>query len=183
MAADLAQPREGGQHVHLALVEALLGHGLHDLLAAAAQFGQVELALLVAQLAVAALLDAVGQILRDVLLQPAQQQRAQLGREPAPGDALGRFGILAARLVGLGEMLLVAEVAGLDEIHDAPQIEQAVLQRRAGERQAVLGLQLLDRLGDLRAGVLDELRLVQDRRRGRRTSAAPPGRAAAARSW
>ena len=75
-----------------------------------------------------------------------------------------RFGVLAARLVGLGEMLLVAEVAGLDEIHDAPQIEQAVLQRRAGERQAVLGLQLLHRLRDLRAGVLDELRLVENHR-------------------
>ena len=61
-------------------------------------------------------------------------------------------------------MFLVAEVTGLDEIHDAPQIEQPVFQRRAGQRQAVLGLQLLDRLGDLRAGVLDELRLVQNRR-------------------
>ena len=164
MAANLAQPREGGQHVNLALVEALLGHGLHHLLAAAAQFGQVELALLVAQLAVAALLDAVGQILGHVLLEPAQQQRAQLGREPPAGDALGRFGVLAARLVGLGELLLVAEVAGLDEIDDAPQVEQAVLQRRAGQRQAVLGLQLLDRLRHLRAGVLDELRLVQNHR-------------------
>src|ERR1035441_2398286 len=40
--------------------------------------------------------------------------------------------------------------------------EQAVLRRRASQRQTVLGLQLLHRLGDLRPGVLDELRLVQD---------------------
>ena len=34
----------------------------------------------------------------------------------------------------------------------------------ARERQALLGLQLLYRLGNLRAGVLDELRLIEDRR-------------------
>ena len=61
-------------------------------------------------------------------------------------------------------MFLVAEVTGLDEIHDAPQIEQPVFQRRAREREAMLGLELLDRLCDLRAGILDELRLVQNRR-------------------
>ena len=74
------------------------------------------------------------------------------------------LGILAARLVGLGKLLLVAEVTGLNEIGDAPQIEQAVLQRRAGERQAMIGLHLLDRLRHLRAGVLDELRLVENQR-------------------
>ena len=98
MAANLAQARERGQHVHLALVEALLGDGLHDLVAAAAQFGEVKFPLLVAERAIAAFLDAVGQILGDVFLQAAQQQRAQLGRKPPARDALGRFGFLAARL-------------------------------------------------------------------------------------
>ena len=179
MAADLAQPRERGQHVHLALVEALLLDGLHDLVAAAAQFGQVKFPLLVAERTIAPLLDAVGQILGDVFLQAAQQQRTQLGRKPFARDALGGFGFLAARrlfhrrgivghlrarFVGFDKLFLIAEVAGLDEIHDAPQIEQPVFQRRAGERQAVLGLELLDRLRDLRAGILDELRLVQNHR-------------------
>ena len=59
VAADLAQPGEGGQHVHLALGQALLGDALEHLIAAAAQFGQVELALFLAQDAVAAFLDAV----------------------------------------------------------------------------------------------------------------------------
>ena len=67
-----------------------------DLVAAAAQFGQIKFPLLVAELAIAALLDAVGQILRDVLLQPAQQQRAQLGRKPPARDALGGLGVFAA---------------------------------------------------------------------------------------
>ena len=96
MAADLAQARERGEHVNLALVETLFGDGLHDLLAAAAQFGQVKFALLFAQFAIAALLDAVGQILGDVLLQAAQQQRTQFGGKPPAGDALGDLGVFAA---------------------------------------------------------------------------------------
>ena len=79
-------------------------------------------------------------------------------------DSRAFSAVAASRLVGFEKLFLVAEVAGLDEIHDAPQIEQPVFQRRAGERQAVLGLQLLDRLRDLRAGILDELRLVQNHR-------------------
>ena len=58
-------------------------------------------------------------------------------------------------------MLLVAKIVGLDKIYDAPQIEHAVLDRRAGQRQLVVGLKFLDRLGHLRAGILDELRLVE----------------------
>ncbi len=132
-------------------------------LAAAAQFGEIQFALFVAERAVAAFLDAVGQIFGDVLFQAAQQQRTQLGGKPFARDALDGLGVFAAfRLVGFEEMFLVAEVAGLDEIHDAPQIEQPVFQRRAGERDFVLALQLLHRLRDLRAGILDELRLVEN---------------------
>ena len=59
-------------------------------------------------------------------------------------------------------MLLVAQIARLDEIHDAPQVEQAVFERRAGEGQAMVGFQLFDRLRDLRARVLDELGFVEN---------------------
>ncbi len=152
-------------------------HGLHDLVAAAAQFGEIKFPLLVAQRTIAALLDAIRQILGDVLFQAAQQQRAQLGRKPAARNTLGRLGLLATRFrrgnglfaaragfVRLDKLLLVAEVTGLDEIHDAPQIEQPVFERRAGKREAMFGFELLDRLRDLRARVLDELRLVQNHR-------------------
>ena len=61
-------------------------------------------------------------------------------------------------------MLLFAQVARLDEINNAPKIQQAIFQRRSGQRQAVLGLQLLNRLGDLRPGVLDKLRFVENHR-------------------
>jgi len=70
---------------------------MHDLVAAAAQFGQVKLPLFVAERTIAALLNAVGQVLRDILFQTAQQQWAQPGREPFARDALDRLGFLAAR--------------------------------------------------------------------------------------
>jgi len=114
-----------------------------------------------------------------VLFQAAQQQRTQPGRKPFARDALGGLGFFApdgrfhrsglvndrrARFVSFDKLFLIAEVAGLDEIHDAPQIQQPVFQRRAGERQAIFGFELLDRLRDLGARVFDELRLVQNHR-------------------
>src|SRR5262245_7070709 len=59
-------------------------------------------------------------------------------------------------------MLLFAAVSGLDEIHDAPQIEQAIPQRRAGDREGLFRLQSFYRRRHRRAGILDELRLVEN---------------------
>ena len=59
-------------------------------------------------------------------------------------------------------MILAAEVAGLDEIHDAPQVEQAVFERRAGQSEALIGAELFDRLSDLGGGIFDELGLVEN---------------------
>ena len=107
-----------------------------------------------------------------MLFQPAQQQRTQPGREPFAGDALGGFGLFAtyrrlrrsgfvghrgARFVGFEKLFLVAQVAGLDEIHDAPQVQQPVLERRTRERQTVFRLDLLHRLRDLGARILNDL--------------------------
>ena len=50
----------------------------------------------------------------------------------------------------------------MDEFHDAPEIEQPVFQRRAGQRELVLGLQRLGRARDHRLGILDVLRLVEN---------------------
>ena len=116
-------------------------------------------------MAIPALLDAVGQVFCNVLLEPAQKQGAQFCGKPAAGDALLHFGVFhSPRLVGLQEMRLVAEVTRRHKIHDAPQVQQAVLQRRAGERQTMIGFELFDRLRHLRAGVLDELGFIEDYR-------------------
>ena len=50
MAANLAQARERGQHMDLALVKPFFSNCFHDQIAAAAQFGQVKFALFLAQL-------------------------------------------------------------------------------------------------------------------------------------
>src|SRR5690242_6400246 len=152
----------------LALADAFFGDRFHDLLAAAAQLGEVKLALFVSKLAVTALFDAVRQIFGDVFLQTTQEKRTQLRGEPAAGDALGGFSIFAARLIGRGEMVLVAEIVWLNKVDDTPQIQQSILQGRARERKPVLGFQLLYGLRDLCPGVFDELRFVEDHRAKRK---------------
>ena len=63
-------------------------------------------------------------------------------------------------LEGLAELRLLAQIAGIEEIEDRPEIAQAVLDRRAGQGQPMRRGELQDRarLGRLR--VLDVLRLV-----------------------
>src|SRR5689334_7321694 len=97
-----------------------------------------------------------------MLLQPPQEKRTQSGGEPAARDALSGFSIFAEGFEGRAEMVLVAEVGVLDEIHNALQIEQPIFERRASESKTMLGFQLFDELSDLRAGIFDELCLVEN---------------------
>ena len=55
-----------------------------------------------------------------------------------------------------------AEPAVIDELHDAVQLLELVLQRRAGQHDGVAAAQLLDGPRRLRLPVLDALGLVQD---------------------
>ncbi len=59
--------------------------------------------------------------------------------------------------VGLG-----AEEAGVEELHDRPQVADVVFDRGAGEGDAVVARQRACGLRLLRFGVLDVLRLVED---------------------
>src|SRR5438876_964547 len=113
----LAQPGERGEHVDFAFRHAFFGHRLHDLLAAATQFGQVEFPLVFTQFAIATFLDPVGQILSDLAFEPAQHQRPEFRSQPAARDLLGPGRVLAAaRFVRFVEMALRTEIAWLDEI-------------------------------------------------------------------
>ena len=71
-----------------------------------------------------------------------------------------------SRSIGRGEALVEArqgaEQAGVAEAHDRPQFGQAVFDRRAGEREAEVRVQLEHRLRALGGGVLDGLGLVGD---------------------
>ena len=125
-------------------------------LAAALQFGEIKFALALGEFAVEPLLDPVGQILRDLLFQAAQHD----GPHPA-GEKRARR-LRRAAVVLLEEFSALGQVAGMDEFHDAPEIEQPVFQRRAGERELVLGLERLGRARDHRLGIFDVLRLVEN---------------------
>lgn len=77
--ANLSKASECGENMHLALGKTVLAYGFHDLLATATEFCEVKFALFLIQRAIAALLNAVGQIFRDLFLQPAKEQGAELG--------------------------------------------------------------------------------------------------------
>src|ERR1043166_4819548 len=165
MTADLSQARECREHMHLAFVESFFRDDLRNLLAAAAELREIKFPLQIAEFAIAPSLDSVRQILSYRLLQTPRQERPQLrrqwaAREPLRGRDLFRIAF-ATRLIRFVKMFLRAEITGLDEIDNAPQVEEPVFQRRAGKREPLVGPQLLHRLRDLRRRVLDELRFVE----------------------
>ena len=100
--------------------------------------------------------DTVRQILRDLLFQAAQHD----GPHPA-GEKRAR-GLRGAAIVLLQELAAIGQVTGMDKFHDAPKIEQAIFERRAGQRELVIGLERLRRAGDHRLGIFDVLRLVEN---------------------
>ena len=69
---------------------------------------------------------------------------------------------LDGRAVVHGELPGVAQPAGQQEMEQRPQLAQVILQRRAGQAQAVVRAQVACGLGRLGGGVLDVLRLVED---------------------
>src|SRR5690606_23478689 len=65
----------------------------------------------------------------------------------------------------IAEATLAAEEAGEDEIDDAEELAEVVLERRAGERDREVARQRSDGVGALRGDVLHVLRLVDHDRR------------------
>ncbi len=160
VAADLAQPRQRREDRDLVLAHAtgrrrhLVNQG-----AAALELGEVELPLLLCQLAVASFFDALRQIGGDLALHAPQEHRPQLGGQQR-ADVRRRVGPVEAR----AELRPAAQIPGVHERHDAPQIEGAVLERRAGQRQPMAGAQRERRAAHDGVGVLDVLRFVENRR-------------------
>ena len=60
------------------------------------------------------------------------------------------------------EPLAGAEQAGVDDVHDRPQLVEAVLDRGPGHREHAPSVEAAQRAGTLRRGVLHILRLVED---------------------
>jgi hypothetical protein len=86
------------------------------------------------ELAVERLLGARRQLRRDLLLGAAQDERAQRAREHRRG-LVG--GIAPLRRVRARERATRAEQAGIEELEQAPELAEVVLDRRAAQRQAV----------------------------------------------
>ena len=80
-------------------------------------------------------------------------------RELDPADSIAV--LLDRRAEALGEALPVPEQAGHQEGELGPELLQVVLDRRAGEAEAMPRVELADRLGGLGIGALDHLRLIQ----------------------
>ena len=106
----------------------------------------VERFLLAFDFAEQVFLDAVGQVLGDLGLGAAQEEGAHAG-----GQALAAQGIGLA-VVSARERGAMTEHPGHGEAHEAPQIEQAVLDGRAGEDQPMFGVQGAGEAGGLRIG-------------------------------
>ena len=95
-----------------------------------------------------------------VRLEPPQDEGAYQLPQPL------RRQRIAVTLNGQGELgpevLLRPQIARIQEVHDRPQLGEAVLHRGAGEGQAEVGREATHGLGLLGRRVLDVLRLVQD---------------------
>ena len=121
---------------------------------------RIERRLPAAELAIRRDLGLVGQVGDDraVGLHPPQD----VGPHQLAQRAVGIVLPLGEALGVAGELPRRAEQARVDEVEDRPEIAEAVLDRRAGQRDARLRLQRLGRPGLPGARVLDRLRLVED---------------------
>ena len=160
IARRLTQPREAGEDLDLALREALALDLAHDLRAHLLEHGRVERRLLAGELADLVGLDLLGQILRDLCLRAAQDERVDR-RAEALRRAFGRRRRSGARSA---PRTCRAGRAGPGDTKS--KIDQISLRRfsigvpvSARRRSA---LQALGRARRRAQRVLDVLRLVED---------------------
>ena len=96
--------------------------------------------------------------LGDLLLGAPQNERPQRLRQ----DATLRLLAGLRRWRRLEDRRAVPSMPGIEELEQAPQLAQMILDRRAAQRQAMIGLEQPRGLGRPRAGVLDRLGFVED---------------------
>mmetsp|Transcript_8914 Transcript_8914/g.21077 ORF Transcript_8914/g.21077 Transcript_8914/m.21077 type:complete len:452 (+) Transcript_8914:1433-2788(+) len=103
-------------------------------------------------------LGLLGEALLDVGLEAAEEEGAKDAVQ-LPGHLLGLLGGLEERI----EVIGVCELVWQQEVEQRPQLVQVVLQRRAREQQARVGLELADHERELRVLVLDPVSLIDDK--------------------
>ena len=159
----MPQAHEQVQDLDLGLLEALFAHEAAHFLAQVGAIVLVEAALVGGERAVGDGTDFVGQVAGDLFFDAAQEEGVEFFAQEALGVFRGLAALGDGHLVADLEILVGAEVAWHQEVHDGPEIGNAVLDGRAGEDEAGVGHQALDGLGVLRALVFDGLRLVEHR--------------------
>jgi len=166
MVADLAQLHDGVHEGLGAVLAALvvgqdLAPGLHVV---------VDLALQRRHVALDDVLDLVGQLALHLLLEAPEQERPE-HLVQAPDDEqrllLVQLHLLAGGGEGRVEPLLEGgaglEDGGQQEVEEGPELGQLVLERRAGEEQAVRrDVGHVERVGELAVVVLHAVALVDD---------------------
>ena len=148
------------------------------LLVGGAAHSLVQLALLALQ---AHALDDVGarrQLTGDIALAPAQYEGAHALRQQLRAQ---RFAVLLDGFApGARKAARVAQKTGHQKVELRPQLAQVIFERRAGQAQAMAGLQAAQCARAAGAGVLHHLRFVEDQQmkalRGQRIDVAPQQR-------
>ncbi|OPZ69380.1 MAG: hypothetical protein BWY83_01991 [bacterium ADurb.Bin478] len=139
VAADLAQAQKGVEDFESGALKALGGDQVGNPAAEILEQGGIDLLLVRAEGAGGDALDLGGQFPGHILLQATQQE----GAEFAPQFPLGQFAFGPALGNGLldagAKGFMTAKISGHQEVHDAPQVGNAVFNGRTGEHQAVFG--------------------------------------------
>ena len=112
----------------------------------------VERGLLAAQQAERLHFGLVRQVRDDALVGLHAPQ--DVGAHQLAQRAVGIVRPLGELLDEAGELLGRSQQSGIDEVEDRPEVAEPVLDRRAGQGDARVGLELLDRLVCLAAGFL-----------------------------
>ena len=159
MAGRLAQAQQRLQHVHLRLLQPVARDAPEQRRSVVVAQLVVQLALRAHQIAVHRQLRPRRQLRRDLRLRAPQDERADAAREHVDRAAV----LLRRRPAMPREGGRGAEQAGIQELEQAPQLAEVVLDRRPAQRQPVLRADQPRGLGRRRVRVLDRLRLVEDR--------------------
>ncbi len=107
------------------------------------------------------LFQLIGKIRGDLGFGPAQHPRADPAQESMPH--LRRIACLEGVLVAFLEIAFRAQIAWQQKVEERPEVPQRVFQWGAGENEASPSLEGHGGGGILAVGVLDVLRLVEDR--------------------
>ena len=161
VAADLPQLGELSQNLELFSLE-LFTHLVLNLKREAILGGEIELPLLGFHLRIDDAFGLFGKVGKDLGLETTEDEGTDRAAKQVRGIVLAG---LDGALVTLGELVARPEVAGHEEIENAPKLRQAILDRRSRQGEAHVGIKALRALSDLRFRILYILGLIKNHAR------------------